>query len=132
MRGRGLGVELKIFAEHAEQMLLKPHHQRMHPGIEKDVRALEPHLRRIAGREVLNMDRSRDNGARDALPLGDMPLHLRAKHKFGVQLADLRLDFKIIVGDQRLDAVVLSRFAHFACKFAGVGAEPYNGEAEFF
>ena len=35
MRGRGLGVEFEILAEHAEQMFLQAHHERMDPGIEE-------------------------------------------------------------------------------------------------
>ena len=42
-------------------------------------------------------------------PLGDVALHLRAEHEFGLQLGDLRLDLEIVVGDQRLDAVAPRR-----------------------
>ena len=73
--------------------------------VEEDVRALEAHLRRVAGRKVLDVDRGRDDGAGDAQPLGDVPLHLRAEHQLGLQLRDPGLDLEIVVGDQRLDAV---------------------------
>jgi hypothetical protein len=36
----------------------------------------------------------------------------------------LRLDLEIVVGDQRLDAVLLGRGADLAGEFAAVGAEP--------
>ena len=98
-------MELEVFAEHAEQMLLEPHHQRMNPGVEQHIRALEAHLRRVSGGKILNVDRRRNHGAGNAQPLGDVALHLGAEHEFGLQLGDLRLDLEIVVGDQRLDAV---------------------------
>ena len=130
MRRRGAIVEFEILAEHRQQMLLQAHHQRMHPGVEEHVGAFEPHLRRIARREILHMHRRRDHRAGNAEPLGDVPLHLRAEHQFGLQLGDLRLDFQIVVGDQRLDAVALGGLAHLAGEFAAVGAEADDGEAE--
>jgi hypothetical protein len=66
MRGCCLVVELEVLAEHPEQMLLQAHHQGMDPGVEEDVRALEAHLRRVAGGEVLDMHRGRDHGTGDA------------------------------------------------------------------
>ena len=56
MRRRGAVVELEVVAEHRQQMLLQAHHQRMDPGVEDDVGALEAHLRRVARREILHMD----------------------------------------------------------------------------
>jgi hypothetical protein len=44
--GRAPIVELEVLAEHRQQVLLQAHHQRMHPGVEEHVRALEAHLRR--------------------------------------------------------------------------------------
>ena len=123
MRRCGVAVELEVLAEHPEQMLLQAHHQRMDPGVEEDVRALEAHLRRVARREVLHVDRGRDHRAGDAQPLGDVALHLRAQHQLGLQLGDLGLDLEIVVGDQRLDAVALGGLAHLAGELAAVGAE---------
>ncbi len=57
MRRRGAVLELEIFAEHLKQMFFQTHHQRMHPGVENDVGAFEPHLRRIARRIILHMGR---------------------------------------------------------------------------
>ena len=42
----------------AEQMLFQAHHQRMDPGVEDHVGALEAHLRGVAGREILHMHRA--------------------------------------------------------------------------
>ena len=78
MRRRGLeGVELEVVSEHREQVFLEAHHQRMDPGVEGDVGALDAHLRRVAGGEVLDVDR-REITAQHAQPLGDVALHLRA------------------------------------------------------
>ena len=103
----------------------------MHPGVEQHVGAFEPHLRRVARRKVLHVHRCRDDGARHAHPLGDVTLHLRAEHQFGLQLGDARLDLEVVVADQRLDAVQLGGLAHFAREFAAVGADADDGEAHF-
>jgi hypothetical protein len=60
------------------------------------------------------MHRRRDHRAGNAQALGDVALHLRAEHQFGLQLGDPRLDLEIVVGDQRLDAVELGGLAHLA------------------
>ena len=77
------------------------------------------------------MDRRRDHGAGNVEPLGDMALHLRAEHQFGLQLGDLGLDFEIVVGDQRLSAARLGGLAHFSREFPRVGPEADDLEAEF-
>ena len=100
MRGRGAVVEFGVVAEHREQMLLEPHHQRMDPGVEDHIGAFEAHLRRIAGGEILHMHRRGDHRAGNAEPLGDMALHLRAEHEFGLQFGDFGFDVEIIVGDR--------------------------------
>ena len=64
-------------------------------------------------------------------PLGDVALHLRAEHQFGLQFGDPGLDFEIVVGDQRLDAVAFGRLAHLAGEFARVGSQADDLEAEF-
>ena len=61
--GAGIVVELEILAEHRKQVLLEPHHQRMHQRVEQDVGTLEPHDRRIARGEILNVNRRGDDGA---------------------------------------------------------------------
>ena len=123
-------MEFDVVAEHAEQMFLEAHHQRMHPGIEDDVRAFEAHLRRVARREVLHVHRRRDHGAGHAEPLGDVaPSACRAQ--FGLQFRDLGFDLEVVVGDERLDAVERGGLAHLAGEFAAVGAEADDLEAEF-
>ena len=129
VRRTGGVVELKIVAEHRQQMLLQPHHQRVDPRVEQDVGALEPHHRRIARGEVLDVDRGRDHRARGPQPLGDVPLHLRTEDEFGVEGGDHFLDLEIIVGDQRLDAILLGGVADVAGEFAVVAAEPDDLEA---
>jgi hypothetical protein len=76
-------MELEVAAEHAQQVFFQPHHQRMHPGVEEHVGALEAHLRRMARREVLHVHRRRDHRAGQAQALGDVALHLRAQHQLG-------------------------------------------------
>src|SRR5207237_1409038 len=87
-------------------------------------------LRRVARREILHMARRRDHGARNAEPLGDMALHLRAEHELRPQLADAGFDLQVIVGNQRLDAVDGRSLADLAGEFAGIGAETDDLEAE--
>ena len=81
-------MKLKVFPEHAEQMLFKTHHERMHPGVEQNIRAFKSHLGRVACREILHMHRRRNNRAWNAKPLGNMPLHLGAKNQVGLGLAN--------------------------------------------
>ena len=64
-----------------------------------------PHLGRVAGREVLDMDGRGDDSAGDAQALGDVALHLRSQHQLGLRGDDGVLDDEMIVGDQRLDAL---------------------------
>jgi hypothetical protein len=103
MRRAGGIVKLEIIAEHVQKMLFQPHNQRMHPGVENHIRAFKAHLRRMAGGEILHMDRGRDHSAGNAQPLADVPFHLRAQDQFRLQRGDGRLHLQIIVGDQRLD-----------------------------
>ena len=131
MRWCRFAVELEVVAEHRQQVFLQAHHQRMDPGVEDHVGALEAHLRRVARREVLDMDGGRDDRAGDAEPLGDVALHLGAEHQIGLKLRDLGFDLQIVVGDQRLDAVVRGGFADLARQFAAVGAEADYREAQF-
>ena len=71
-----------------------------------------------------------DHGAGHAEALGDVPLHLRAQHQFRLQGRDGGLDLKVVVGNQRLNAVQLGGGADLAGVFAAVGAEADDGEAE--
>ena len=57
MRCAGVVVKFAVVAEHAQQMFLQAHHQRMHPGVEDNVGAFKPHLRGVACRKVLHMHR---------------------------------------------------------------------------
>ena len=56
MAGAVFVGEFEILAEHGEQVLLQPHHQRVNPGIENHVGAFEAHLGRMAGGEILHVD----------------------------------------------------------------------------
>ena len=49
--------EFKIVAEHADQVLLQTHHQRMHPAVEDHVCTLPAHLGRGARWHILNVQR---------------------------------------------------------------------------
>jgi hypothetical protein len=129
MRG-GVVAELRILPEHADEMLFEPHHQRVDPRVEDDVGALEPHLRRVAGREVLDVDRGGDDRARDAEALRDMALHLRAEDELRLQGDDPGLDLEVVVGDQRLDAVQRGSLTNLPGHLAAVGAEADDREAE--
>ena len=60
-----------------------------------------------------------------------MALHLRAQHQLGLQLGNARFDFEVVVADERLHAIQLGRVAHFAGKFAAVGADADHGKAHF-
>ena len=61
-------------------------------------------------------------------PLGDVPLHLRAEHEFGLQLGHLGFDFEIVVGDERFDVVELGGLADLARKLTRVGPEAHDVE----
>ena len=78
------------------------------------------------------MDRHRDDRAGDAQALGDVALHLRPEHQLGRALCDGLLDFQVVVGDQRLDAVELRSLAYLARELAAEGAEADHGEAHLF
>ncbi len=125
-------MELEVLPEHGDQVLLEPHHQRVDPGVEDDVGTLEPHLRRIPGRKILDVHRRRDHRAGNTQPLGNVALHLGAQHQFRVRFGNLGLYFQIIVRDERLDAVALCRLAHVASEFSGVGTQAHNGKAKLF
>jgi hypothetical protein len=124
-------MEFEIVAEHREQMFFKPHHQWMHPAIENDIRALETHLGREARREVLDMDRRRNDRAGNREALGDVAFHLRAEHQFGLRVLNGLLHREMIVGNQWFDAVKLGGGADVAGIFAVVAAETDDLEAEF-
>ena len=130
MRRAGGIVKLEIVAEHVQKMLFQPHDQRVDPGVEDHICAFEPHLRRMARREVLHMYRGRDHGAGDTQPLADMPFHLRAQDQFRLQGGDGCLDLKIIVGDQRLDPEGLCGGAQGTGLFAVVAAHAAHLEAD--
>ena len=126
MRRRGVFVKLGVAAKHADQVLFEPHHQGMDPGVEQHIGALETHLRAVAGGEILHVHGRRNDGTGQAQALGDVPLHLGAQHQFGLQVADALLDLEVVVGDERLAAVLLGCIAHLASEFAAVGAQPHD------
>ena len=123
MRRRCAIVEFGVFAEHRQQMLFEAHHQRMNPGVEHHIRAFETHLRRISGREILNVQRRGDDGAGNAEPLGDVALHLGAENEFRLQFGDLRLDFEIVVGDERFGSAGFGLAAHLAGELPRIGSQ---------
>ena len=115
-------MEFKVFAEHAQQVLLQAHHQRMDPGVKQHIGTLKTHLRCVARGEILHMHGGRYHRAGNRMALGDVALHLRAQNQLGLQLRDLRLYGQVVVADQGLDAIELGGVAHFAGEFAAVGA----------
>ena len=123
--------ELEVLAEHRDQMLLEPHHQRMDPGVEDHVRPFPPHLRAIPRGDVLHMEGAGDHRAGDVQALGDVPLHLRPEHKLGRGGGDRLLHREIVVADQRLEAIRLRRLAHLTRHLARIGPDPHDLEAEF-
>ncbi len=111
-------------------MLFEPHDQRMHPAVEQHVRALETHLRAVPRGEILDVHRRGDDRAGDRQSLGDVPFHLRAQHQFGMRRRDRFLDLEMIVGDQRLDAMLGSGGAQVAREFTIVAAQAADHEAQ--
>ena len=98
MRRRGVVMELGVVAEHGEEVLLQAHHQRMDPGVEQDVGALEAHLRASSG------PGSPARGPGAEITAQGTPRRLamwrsiwRAEHQLGLQLRDLRLDLEVVV-----------------------------------
>ena len=64
------------------------------------------------------MHRRRNHCARNAQPLGDVALHLRAQNQFWAQFGNARLDLEVVVADERVDVIELGRVAHLACELA--------------
>ena len=58
--------ELKVVAEHANQMLFKPHHQGVNPAVENHIGAFPAHLRAESRRHILDVHWRTDHSARDA------------------------------------------------------------------
>ena len=104
MAGAGIIVKLEILAEHGEQMLFEPHHQRVDQRVEDDVGTFKAHQGRIARRKILHMDGCRDDGAGYSQPLSDMAFHLRAKNHLRRERRDRLFHREVIVGDQGFDA----------------------------
>ena len=122
-------VELEVVAEHGQKVLFEAHHQRVDPGVEQNIGALHPHLRGVAGGEILHMGGRRDHCAGDAQALGDVALHLRAEDEFRLKLGDRLLDLEIVVGDEGGAVVQRRRGPDLPRKFAVVGAEAHDLEA---
>ena len=77
------------------------------------------------------MHRGGDHRAPDPEPLRDVAFHLGAEHELGPELRDVALDLEVVVGDQRVDPVVLLGGAtHVPGELAAVGAEPDHVEPE--
>ena len=121
-------VEFKVFAEHVEQMFLQPHDQRVDPCVEEHIGAFDPHLRRVARREILDVDRRGDDGTWDAEAFADMALHLCAEDHLWAELFDPGFDFEIIFGDQRLDVKVFGQASDRAGHFAVVATKAHHLE----
>src|SRR6056297_2883043 len=122
MAGAGIVVELEILAEHGQQVFLKPHDQRMYPGVEDHVCAFDTHLRAVARREILNMHGRGNDSAGNAQALADMTLHLGAEDHLGGQFLDPALNLEVIVGDEGLYAKFLGDTAQHPGLFAVVAA----------
>ena len=73
-------AKLKVFAEHPNQMFFQTHHQRMHPIIKDYVGTFPTHLGGIPSGNILNVNRSRNDCARDAQTFGNMTFHLGAQN----------------------------------------------------
>ena len=125
-------MEFKILTEHAQQVLFQAHHERVHPGVKNDIGALKTHLRCIACREILHVNRCRNHCTRDAVSLGNMALHLRAQNQLGLQTLDLGFDFQIVVADQRFYAIGFGAVSDIPSEFAAVGAHANDFKAHFF
>ena len=123
--------EFEIVAEHADQMLLKAHHQRVYPGVEDDIRPLESHLRGVAGGHILHMQRCADHGAGNAEPLSAVALHLGAEHQLGGGLGDGRLHGEVVVTDQGFETELSGGSAQLAGLLAAVAAQPHHLETQF-
>ena len=122
--------EFEVVAEHADQVLLQPHQQRVHPGVEDHVGPLKTHLRGIAGRHILHMQGRADHGAGDAQALGAVALHLGAEHQLGSRLGNCRFHRQVVVADQRLQAQLPGGGAHLTGLLAAVAAQAHHLEAQ--
>ena len=117
-------------AEHADQVLLQAHHQRVHPGIKDHVGPLPTHLGRIAGRHILHMQRRADHGAGDAQALGAVALHLGTQHQFRCRCRHRRLHGEVIVCDQGLQAQPSRRRPHLPGQLPAVGTQTHHLETQ--
>ena len=122
--------ELEVVTEHADQMFLQAHHQRMHPAVEDHIGPLPTHLRRIAGRHVLHVQRRADHGTGDAEALGAVALHLGAEHQLRRCLGHRLFHRQVVVADQRLQPQLLGHRPHLPRQLAAVGAQAHHLEAE--
>src|SRR5947209_17000710 len=102
----------------------------MDPRIEEHVRALEAHLRRVAGGKILDVDGGGDDRAWNPQALGDVPLHLRAENQLRLERRHLRFDLEIVVGDEAVGVDGGGGFSNLAREFARIGANADNLEAE--
>ena len=60
-----------------------------------------------------------------------MALHLGPQDQFGLQFGDARLNFQVVVADQRVDTIELGRIAHITGKLAAVSADADDSKAHF-
>ena len=110
-------MEFEIVLEHAEQVLLQAHHERVNPGVEEHIGALVAHLWGVAGWEILDVHGGGDDCAGHAEPLGNVPLHLRAEHQVGCECGDGGLHLEVVVGDEGLQAMGCGCGANLAGQF---------------
>ena len=132
MRGRRFVVEFKILAKHPEQVLLKPHHQRVNPGVKKNIGAFKPHLGCVTRWKVLHVHGCGDHRARNAVSLGYVALHLGAQNELGVQLLNLLFNLEVVVGDQGFDVVERCSLSDIPGKLSAVGAQSHHMKAHLF
>ena len=74
--------EFEVVAEHADQVFLQSHHQRVHPVVEDHVCPFPAHLGAHPGGHVLHVHRCADHGAGNPQTLGAVALHLGSQHQF--------------------------------------------------
>ena len=122
--------EFEVVAEHADQVLLQAHHQRVHPAVEDGVGPFPAHLGGIAGRHILHMQRRADHGAGDAEPLGAVALHLGAEHQLWRRLGHRLLNRQVVVADQGLQTQFLGGGAHLPGQLAAVSTQAHHLKAQ--
>ena len=122
--------ELKVMAEHADQVFLQAHHQGVDPTVEDDVGPLPTHLRGVAGRHVLHMKRGTNHRAGDPKTLGAVALHLGPQHQLRCRLGHGRFHREVVIGDQGFEPQLSRQRPDLPGHLAAVGAQPDHFETQ--